>query len=100
MNDIKTTMYYIRWPGTPVDDADCEQNKLGVITYHKKTITEDSKIWFDHIFRPMAGFAVLGEVISQKRLDILQATEIYSSNGKVYTVEQFLNSIKGTKQGQ
>ena len=100
MKTPKNTTYYVRWPGTPDEDLELEHNHLCVVTYHKRTGAKDSYVWFEHVVHPCTGFVILGEVIKQRRLDILEAAEVISSTGKKYTVESFLKAIKNNKVTQ
>ena len=66
--------------------------QLGTFSYYKKEVK-------DHQFKQMCnfykgqGYELMEECVSKGRLDILEAAKIISNRGKIYTLEQFLNSL-------
>lgn len=94
----KESKYYARWPGVKDEDFDMEINQLGTIVYRKiyNNGARDG-MTHKHIFYPSQGFKLLEHIITSNKEDILNATEIVSSNGKVYSVENFLKSLENVE---
>ena len=94
----KETKFYARWPGTKSEDFDMEINQIGIIVYRKIYANGNPEsMTHKHIFYPSQGFNLLEHIITSNRGDILEATEIVSSNGKVYSVENFLKSLENVE---
>lgn len=96
MSEVKPTTIYILWPGSSPDDCIVETHQLGTFQCPKKELG-DGLFTRDYIFYKSAGYVILEELIRKDRMDIIKETKIFSSNGKPWTLEKFLNSLDSVK---
>lgn len=89
---MKPTTIYILWPGTDIEDCILETNQLGTFHYPKKNL-KGSTFTRDCIFYKSAGYIIFEELIKKGRVDILNETKIFSSNGKKWDIEKFLSHL-------
>lgn len=92
--DTKTDTIFAIWPGMTDEDSINEVCQLGKFTYFRKDLGNGL---FTHIgtFYRLRGYAIMEELVSKDRMDILAKTKIISNRGKEYTLEKFLNSLTG-----
>ena len=92
MQELKPTTIYVLWPGFAPEDCIVETNQLGTFQYPRKDLG-NGLVTRDCIFYKSAGFTILEELIKRNRMDIINETKIFSSNGKKWTIEKFLNNL-------
>ena len=90
----KSITFYILWPNNTQEHCEREMNQIGVEYYKKVYKNGNSGVFNWKVgFMKKDGYKYLEKAIVEGRVDVLENTKIFNSNGNEFTIEQLFDRI-------
>lgn len=87
---MKPTEYFVSWPNKLHEQT--EQTRLGLVLYNR--VKTGFMVHNKMTFVKGNCWPIFEELVSRKRIDILEKTTVISSNGRECSLKDFIQHLK------